>query len=218
MDKNDFDQFKQSLTSAIDFRAEYETLGVRIVKQTGNSYLCHCPFHEDKEPSFSFFADTGHWKCFAQCGHGTFFDVHVKIKGGEFKDVLRLYAGKYNVRIPSNGSNPQQPASAPKEEDHSKPPINPELAEQYHHKLLDARDKLDWLITGKRGLTLETIKKFQIGWNGKRYSIPVRDDKGIIRNIRLYDPEATNDAYKMISLTVGNTDTESPLYGFDEPA
>ena len=39
----------------------------KIKRRSGNEYMALCPFHPDKNPSFSFNAETGLWHCFA-CG------------------------------------------------------------------------------------------------------------------------------------------------------
>ncbi len=195
-------EFATKILNTINFKAEYEALGLNIVKKTGDSYQARCPFHEDTEPSFSFFEESGHWKCFAQCGHGSFSDFAMRVLNKEYKEVILYYAAKFGIETPKP----------------SLPPINPNIAEKYHQALMDARDKLEWLITGKRGFTRETIERFQIGWNGKRYSFPVRDEHKELVNIRLYDPAAT-ESNKMTSYTAGSHRYgEARLYGLDTMA
>ncbi|GAI47863.1 unnamed protein product, partial [marine sediment metagenome] len=36
-------------------------------------------------------------------------------------------------------------------------------------------------------MTLNTIKKYKIGWDGNRNTIPIYDEKGVLRNIRRYN-------------------------------
>jgi 5S rRNA maturation endonuclease (ribonuclease M5) len=51
---------------------------------------------------------------------------------------------------------------------------------------------LDYLKSGKRGLSEDSIKKYKIGWNGSSISFPVYDNKGNIINIRhRRDPKMT---------------------------
>ena len=40
----------------------------------------HCPFHDDKNPSFSFNAEKGGWMCFAGCGQGGIKDLADRLK------------------------------------------------------------------------------------------------------------------------------------------
>ncbi len=47
---------------------------VPISKSNEHSHqkIAYCPFHNDKQPSFSFNSETGLWKCHAGCGQGNF--------------------------------------------------------------------------------------------------------------------------------------------------
>ena len=48
-----------------------------------------CVFHEDKNPSFSFNASTGAWKCHAGCGKGDVFDFVCRTRDlAGFKEAL----------------------------------------------------------------------------------------------------------------------------------
>ena len=37
---------------------------------SGGWQLAHCPYHDDRSPSFSFNLDLDRWHCFAGCGSG----------------------------------------------------------------------------------------------------------------------------------------------------
>ena len=47
-----------------------------------------CPFHEDKNSSFSVNIEKNYWKCFAGCGSGSIIDFWMKWKNLGFKDAL----------------------------------------------------------------------------------------------------------------------------------
>jgi putative DNA primase/helicase len=207
--KKDWKAFQDQVAAVIDFQAEYEALGVRDLKESGDSIQGYCPIHDDQNTrSFSFFKKTGYWKCFAGCGSGSLYDLDIRINGGEFRGSLFRYASKYSITPPAVAKPPR-------------PPISEDVPAKYHAALLSNQKRLDWLITGKRGLTLPTIQKYQIGWNGDRYTIPVRDAQGTLVNIRVYDRQATDDQYKMISYSIKDGDIkhtygETRLYGLDE--
>ncbi len=172
------------------------------VKSLGNDkYQAKCRFHEDSNPSMTFDIKGGGYHCFSCGAKGNVID----------------FAERVGAKLPagSTASKPQQtaPTAAAKQ---SAEPIPEKVAEAYHAALISDQTRLDWLITGKRGLTLTTIKQFQIGTTGKRYTFPVRDENGDLRNIRMYDPEATGDQGKMINYTSGpNRYGEARLYGLD---
>ena len=54
---------------------------VKNIKTNGTQANGLCPFHEDKNPSFSFNIENGNWKCFAGCGEGGFKTFQSKIRG-----------------------------------------------------------------------------------------------------------------------------------------
>jgi AAA domain/Toprim-like len=66
----------------------------------------------------------------------------------------------------------------------------------WHKRLLCERDRLAFLTT-QRGLELKTIKNAQMGWDGTRYTIPVRGEGGDVVNVRRYLPGAPD---KVISV------------------
>lgn len=43
---------------------------IRVVRVTNNNAICHCPFHDDKNPSFSVNIKNGLWICYSGCGKG----------------------------------------------------------------------------------------------------------------------------------------------------
>jgi hypothetical protein len=69
------------------------------------------------------------------------------------------------------------------------------------------------VMTDERGLTKHTIREFQIGWDGQRFTIPIRDEDGNLVNVRRYKPRARSHSQKMISWGTGWG--EGRLLGFD---
>ena len=70
-----------------------------------------------------------------------------------------------------------------------RPVIDDKLIRTWHRKLLKTPTALKY-VTEQRLVSLEVIEAFQIGWNGNRFVIPVRDEFGICINAKLYDPLA----------------------------
>lgn len=109
--------------------------------------------------------DTGLWKCFS-CGAAG--------------DVYQFYQEVHKV-----GFNEAKLAI----EGLSKPPIPWETVDKYKTILKNTEFRKKFLLE-KRGLTEETIEKFNIGHDAERYTIPIPDHTGAIVNIRRYDPNA----------------------------
>jgi len=59
-------------------------------------------------------------------------------------------------------------------------------------------------VSEERGLTDETIRKFLVGWDGQRFTIPVYDEDGELVNVRRYNPRARSHKDKMISWGPGH--------------
>lgn len=81
------------------------------------------------------------------------------------------------------------------------------------HKKLMANTRALRIMHEKRGLTDETLKKFCIGWDGQRFTVPIYDERGELVNVRRYKPNAREHRYKMISWGTGHG--EARLFGFD---
>lgn len=95
-------------------------------------------------------------------------------------------------------AQPTPPPESPKEEDRV---IDELIVEGMHCNLAGRPAQIDFL-QSRRGLTQETIDKFQVGHDGQRYFIPIRDTEGRCVNIRRYRPEAKS-ADKMLSWRPG---------------
>lgn len=112
-----------------------------------------------------------------------------------------------------------KPVNKAKTSDEARLAIDESIVEEFH-KLLGPSD-FDYLCH-VRGLTLGTIQKRKIGWNPEprvktgdnswvqgRYTIPIYNEKGEVRNIRHYSQHATSQ-YKMLNY---KPDPQKPGYG-----
>jgi hypothetical protein len=72
------------------------------------------------------------------------------------------------------------------------------------HKNLMGRPTLKKSFQEKRGLTDESLAKFLIGWDGRRYTVPIYGEDGELVNVRRYKPNARDHAFKMISYAKGS--------------
>ncbi len=82
----------------VDYEAEYKAV-LKNVKVSRGQLSSRCPFHDDKENSFSVNLKTGKWKCFAEDDKGNFTSFYAKIYGIDtkeaYKEILKKY-GKFN--------------------------------------------------------------------------------------------------------------------------
>lgn len=132
------------------------------LKKAGRTYKALCPFHNEKTPSFVVFPESGTWRCFGACQTGG--DVFTFIQKREnlsFAEALQVLAARAGVALGP------RPGEAPAEEQRLEG-LRAALtaaAAYYHHLLLHhpeaerARAHL-----AKRGLSRETVARFQLGY------------------------------------------------------
>jgi cell fate (sporulation/competence/biofilm development) regulator YlbF (YheA/YmcA/DUF963 family) len=158
----------------------------------------YCPICEDvdtsKSPSASYNFQDSVFTCFSQCGGMSIRSlVSVMRQSGDFRKE------KPSSKSKSEATNTTK---LPREE----------LLEGYVDALLASRQHLR-VMREKRGLTRETIEEFQLGWDGERFTIPVRDADGNLLNVRRYNPSARQAKDKMKSWAVGTGSRQ--LFGAD---
>lgn len=97
-------------------------------------------------------------------------------------------------------------------------------------QLLNNKEKMDYLFK-KRKITKEIIKKFKIGWYehkmktkaGKEFStwkyiFPSINENGDVINIKAYDPESKNPAFKWMYPLKGMSNCLTPMINLNEPS
>lgn len=136
-----------------------------------------CPFHKDDTPSLSINIDNGLWFCHSCNMGGSIFDFYMKLKGVDFKKSLKDISKEFNIDIGNYG----------KENDNDSN-LNNMLEEinRCNKDLLDNIDSSLDYVTKERGLSIDIISKFKLGYSTKtkRTTIPIFDDKGNLINIR----------------------------------
>lgn len=140
-----------------------------------------CSFHQDRKKSFSINKQTGLWVCFGKCQEGGgIIKYHARLRGLSEEEALS------DLKI-TLGIEKSVPANKVIDD---------------HARLLKAPQILDFL-KKRRGFTLETIKKFELGFDGERVCIPIRVGEHYL-NIRRYAwRPGTESRDKMLSYGVG---------------
>lgn len=82
-----------------------------------------------------------------------------------------------------------------------RPTISPRIVEQYYANLISAPEMLNWLHE-QRGISIETVSRFRIGFDNKRLTIPVYNEHGHVINLRRYDYTKTHEV-KMLPYQPG---------------
>ncbi len=135
------------------------------LKKAGRTYKACCPFHAENTPSFVVDPDKQYWRCYGACAEGgDIFSFAMKHHGWDFKDTLHNLAELAGVQV--RQQTPQE-----KQHDEHLDKLRGLLdaaAEAFHNLLIDSsredsRSVLQYA-REKRGLTDETLQKFQIGF------------------------------------------------------
>ncbi len=128
------------------------------LKRAGSAYKGLCPFHAEKTPSFIVSPDRESWRCFG-CGEGgDIFTFLMRRDGIDFREALSRLAEKAGVELS---------AQTAKEDRHKKrlrEALEAAIA-WYREVLLQApQAEKARAYLAERGLTLETLERFGIGY------------------------------------------------------
>ncbi len=150
------DEVKQK-TDIVEIIGQYVSLS-----KSGRNFRGLCPFHSEKHPSFFVYPEQGSWHCFGACNTGgDAFSFIMQKEGIDFGEALRRLAERAGVSLPS-----QFEPGARRDEKERLYQIN-EAATQYFHDLLlssPAAEKARNYVAS-RGLSLETVTKFKLGYS-----------------------------------------------------
>ena len=151
-----------------------------------------CPFHDDTIPSLSVNLAKG----------GSVIDFWILRHGVDFRTACdEIWSRFYDAKRQPGATDSSSPNGSAGTGDRT---VAIEVLQRYHEALLSAAhaEGLRGLL-GRRGWTTETVRQWQIGWNGSRYTIPVIDSDGRCRNIRLYHPDPPDGESKFHSYGTG---------------
>lgn len=196
----------ESIVAQIRARINYEQFFAEFLQLHGRGAerTALCPFHHNTDtPALGINVDDGLFICRnPECGaRGDFLDFYQKIRSMEFRDAVAELARRLGIDV--------DPAPSP-----DRHVIDEAIVESAHERLLATPSALTFL-QERRGLSVESIQRWQLGHDGQRYYIPIRDEAGRCVNIRRYKPGAAG-ANKMISWRTGFG--EARLWPYDSLA
>jgi DNA primase len=150
------DEVKQK-TDIVEVISQYVSLS-----KSGRTFRGLCPFHSEKHPSFFVYPEQGSWHCFGACNTGgDAFSFIMRKEGIDFGEALRLLAERAGVSLPS----PAEPGGR-RDEKERLYQINEAATEYFHQLLLNSKEaEKARNYVAKRGLSLETITKFKLGYS-----------------------------------------------------
>ncbi len=209
---------KKQIIQEVKKRLSLENLlEIYNVKKGNTAKTYHCPFHEDKNPSFSI-TDTG-WKCFTGCGSGDQISFIEKIENTSFEEALIKASNISNVSYEKKKGRPVLEELKEKHLEYlEKRGIKKETA-----KLFGLKSKNDYIlfpqkredkINGYKAINPETKRMFFEGTDKQSKLFPnyeCQDSKVLIFTAGEYDCiyltqkliESNLNDYKVVSSSTG---------------
>lgn len=142
----------------------------------------YCPLHDDDNASASYNFDKAVWRCFAGCPDGVIQElIHTLEERGDAVGDTTVEAagdnGGFSATVTDIRSRRKgKPAPLP----------SMNTVEGWHSALLASAEHLSAL-QARRGLTVETVQEYQLGWDEdeQAYTIPFGED-GRLVNLKHY--------------------------------
>ncbi|MFA5778847.1 MAG: DNA primase [Elusimicrobiota bacterium] len=152
----------QNVLSACDIVEVIE--GYVRLTRSGRNFKARCPFHNEKTPSFMVNPEKQIFHCFGCSIGGNAISFIMKMEGLTYPEAIRKLAKKCNIEIKEIFSNSKTDDKLAEERETIYKILND--AGLFFQKHLEESAVIkNWL--KKRGLTDETIEKFQIGYAPK---------------------------------------------------
>jgi DNA primase len=138
-------------------------VGKRVaLKKKGKEFSGLCPFHNEKTPSFTVNDQKGFYHCFGCTQHGDIITFVMKTQRLEFKDAILKLADDFGIKVPVIEN------SAKEKEKQSKIEVSYNLLESacnfFENNLHYGASNQALNYLQKRGLSIENIKKFRLGF------------------------------------------------------
>ncbi|MGH7807505.1 MAG: DNA primase, partial [Thermodesulfobacteriota bacterium] len=127
------------------------------LKRSGKSYVGLCPFHDDRNPSLHVNEEKGVFHCFACGAGGDIFGFMMRYNNLTFPEAVKELARRADIKlekIPAVDKNRTSKDLLFK--------INETVCGFYHKMLLGSKEAQEYL--AGRGIKLEAIKEFQLGY------------------------------------------------------
>jgi DNA primase len=148
------------------------------LKKRGRNHVARCPFHNEKTPSFNVSEEKQIFMCFG-CGvGGDVFKFIMQAEHFSFPEAIRFIAERNGIVLPE--ASFASPAETGSSADAMRKAMTAAVS-CYHRALLDMNEgqtALQYL--RDRGVTRETIDKFQLGFSpaGSEFLLQALKDKG----------------------------------------
>lgn len=180
------------------------------VQRRGSEVKAECPFkdlHEgqtDANPSLTVNLAKGVYYCNTCHSKGNIHTMYMKLYGCTSEEAWFQMGDGLQI--------PRPDSSKP-----TRPDIDVGLVSSYHSVLMKLTGPIREVLRKRRGLTDDTLAKFQLGWDGERITIPIYDEYNTLVNFRRYKWNSTEDNWKVLNYVDehNNTYGEVRIFGID---
>ncbi|MCG3198352.1 MAG: DNA primase [bacterium] len=157
-------------------------------RRSGSGWQARCPSHGDSTPSLSI-SEGADGRALLKC--------HAGCELGSILSTINLKATDLFPEEPQRARRNGHPTSR-KETKQLRPDLEPVI--EALHQALRRDESAQRLLLESRGITLETAKRYRIGWDAKqrRWSIPIRRPDGVAVGLK-YHRSDSGQSPKVIS-------------------
>lgn len=129
------------------------------LRRSGRNMVGLCPFHGEKTPSFNVYPESGSFYCFG-CGVGGDVITFIRrIENLDYMEAVRFLADRSGLQLPENDIDNGMSSLRTKVLE-----INRETARFFHRVLMSPSGEAGLHYLTERGLSLQTIKHFGLGY------------------------------------------------------
>ncbi len=164
--------------SASQIKSVLKSIGVDIIAETGNDFLCLCPFHGNRNtPSFSVSKERGAFICFnPSCGEsGSIIDIVKRLTERNEFEAIRFI----KVKEIENDIDFEDTLSSVLEDKPDFIEFSQETLDRLHADLAGNKDARDYFES--RGINEESMKHFALGYSSAMNMVitPVHSPDGM---------------------------------------
>ena len=136
---------------------------VVLLKRAGKNYLGLCPFHSEKEPSFTVSPEKQIFYCFGCTVGGNVFSFLMKYQNVSFPEAATILARRYGIEIPIQKMSFEQKRKITERE--RLLDINRQAVDFFRQKLFDKKSgKQAMAYLKERGINEQVIDHFFLGY------------------------------------------------------
>ena len=159
-------------------KAIIKSLGLEVVGETSNDFLCYCPFHSNRHtPSFSVSRERGAFICFnPSCGEaGPLTELVRRVLGKNEYEAIRYIHSKESESV----ANFDEALNSVFEEKPDFEEFSQNVLDNLYSNILENKEAQDYFAS--RGINMESIQHFKLGYspNQDMVIVPVHSPDGL---------------------------------------